>query len=104
MERLSGCEEKIMNIMWNSDKELAVQDFTAGVHERFGVEWKKQTVSTFLTRLVKKNILEMRREGRLFFYKPLVTKEECKELALKELLDVYFDGDKKELEKKLKSL
>ena len=53
MERLSVCEEEVyLEICWMSEPP-ALEDVRSAVN-RLGHEWKPQTVSTFLNRLVKK--------------------------------------------------
>lgn len=55
------------------------------------------TVMTMLERLTRKRILARRKVGRAFLYKPLVTRDEIRALAVRELLDSLFDGDPQRL-------
>lgn len=69
MERLSVCEEEVyLEICWMSEPP-ALEDVRSAVN-RLGHEWKPQTVSTFLNRLVKKRYLSMWKKGRYYYYKP----------------------------------
>jgi len=79
---LSDCEEKVMAVIWKSSDELDLQQIKAEVNRRFGKKWAQQTVSTFLRRIVAKGYLSKRRSGRVFFYTPLISREEYLEEKL----------------------
>ena len=75
-EALTECEVLVMKVIWESDEVLSVQEITSQINLKYKRDWKLQTVSTFLSRAVKKGYLEMKRNGRSFDYYPLVTEEE----------------------------
>jgi predicted transcriptional regulator len=50
------------------------------------------TVMTMLERLTRKGILTRRKVGRSFFYKPSVSEDEIRWLAVRELTEALFDG------------
>ena len=56
---ISACEKLVMKVIWDSTEELALQEVMDGVNHENGKNWKPQTVSTFLSRLVKKGFLNM---------------------------------------------
>jgi predicted transcriptional regulator len=55
------------------------------------------TVMTVLDRLVKRGTVERRKIGRSFTYKPKVERQTLRALAVKELVDTFFDGSPEEL-------
>lgn len=69
---LTECEQLVMKVIWNSPEELTLPDIVKAVNATYQKEWKPQTVSTFLARLVKKNYLNSYRSGRTFYYQSLV--------------------------------
>lgn len=71
-ENLTNCEEMVMKIVWDAEKELDLSSVTRRVNETYHKEWKPQTVSTFLSRLVRKGYLMHYRQGRVFYYRILV--------------------------------
>lgn len=75
-EGLTECEVFVMKAIWASDEAMSIQEITAKINQTFHKDWKVQTVSTFLSRAVKKGYLEMQRSGRTFYYYPMVTQEE----------------------------
>lgn len=50
------------------------------------------TVMTMLERLTRKGVLTRRKVGRSFLYKPCVTEDEIRRLAIRELTDSLFGG------------
>lgn len=72
---LTECEQLVMKVIWGSEVELTLPDIVKNVNETYGKDWKPQTVSTFLARLVRKNFLNSYRSGRTFFYQPLVSEK-----------------------------
>lgn len=73
---LTDCEQLVMKTVWDAERELSLTDITQRVNETYHKEWKSQTVSTFLARLVRKGYLKHYRKGRIFYYQILVPQEE----------------------------
>ena len=65
-DALSECEVLVMKVIWQNSEAMSIQEITSRINQRYGKDWKVQTVSTFLSRAVKKGYLEMRRKGRTF--------------------------------------
>ncbi len=76
LENLTNCEQLVMKTLWDAEKELGLMDVTQRVNEAYQKDWKSQTVSTFLARLVRKGYLESHRQGRVFYYRTLVSQED----------------------------
>ncbi|MCL4794655.1 MAG: BlaI/MecI/CopY family transcriptional regulator [Bryobacteraceae bacterium] len=55
------------------------------------------TVMTMLDRLARKQAVTRRKSGRSFLYTPLLSREQVRRLAVKELLDTLFDGSSGDL-------
>lgn len=94
MNKISECEEQVMIVVWNSEKTPDLSATMRAVNKRFGHEWKPQTVSTFLHRLVEKGYLSMERKGRYCYYTPTVPLEEYRAEKMKSVVDTLFDGNK----------
>ncbi len=90
---LTLCEEQVMKCIWESEEELTLPDIVAAVNYKFHKDWKPQTVSTFLARLVRKNYLNMYRKGRTFFYIPLIQKEDYSADKIEECVTMWSDND-----------
>lgn len=90
---ISACERLVMKIIWDSTEDLALQEVMERVNEENGKNWKPQTVSTFLTRLVKKGFLSLYRKGRYCYYQPLVSKEDFWKATMQENARFFTKGD-----------
>ena len=91
-KEITDCEKVVMKCVWDSDHELSMQEITEMVNTQHGKNWKTQTVSTFLARLVKKDYLKMYRKGRCFYYQPLVDKDEYKDDVLRDYVQFWNEG------------
>lgn len=90
---LTECEVVVMKAIWEADHKLSLQEILAEVNGRFGKNWKPQTVSTFLTRLVKKEFLSMKRQGRTFLYTPLVEETEYGKQEISRCASLWYHND-----------
>jgi BlaI family transcriptional regulator, penicillinase repressor len=55
------------------------------------------TIMTVLDRLVRKGKLTRRKVGRSFVYSPAATRDTLRRVAVRELLDGFFDGSEAQL-------
>ena len=55
------------------------------------------TIMTVLERLLRKGKLQRRKVGRSFVYAPTASRDELRNVAVRELLDGFFDGSEDEL-------
>lgn len=98
IDTLSDCELFIMKIIWRSEESLSLQEIVERVNRVYEKNWKPQTVSVFLGRIVKKNILTSKRQGRQFYYYPTISEADyCQKEAVKTVeslgdgrADVFF--------------
>lgn len=104
IKRLSECEELVMSIIWSLEEEPDLAAVMKRVNSRYSKEWKSQTVSTFLCRLVKKEYLKSYRKGRYTYYIPLIRRENYCESQIKNMAMMFFEGDESKLEDFLKEL
>lgn len=86
---LSDCEEKIMAVIWESDETLSFHSILERANQRFGEDWKQQTISTFLHKIVVKGYLRKYKDGRTFCYVPLVTQDEYLEEKLTNMSEKF---------------
>lgn len=90
---LTECEVVIMKCIWAKDYDLALPEILADVNIKYNKSWKPQTVSTFLNRLVKKDFLNMYRQGRTFLYHPLVEELTYGEEQIEKCADLWSKND-----------
>ena len=92
-EKLTECEELIMSILWSSEEDLDLMRVQDKVKERFGKEWKLQTVATFMTRMEKKKYISIYRIGRYSHYHPVVSIDEYRKEKMEEVCTLLFGND-----------
>ncbi|MGN0335823.1 MAG: BlaI/MecI/CopY family transcriptional regulator [Lachnospiraceae bacterium] len=90
--RLSDSELLVMKVIWKSEESLSLQDIAERVNRVYGKNWKPQTVSVFLGRIVKKNLLKSKRQGRQFYYYPTITEEEYRKREAVKCVEFLGDG------------
>ena len=93
MKRLSDAEEMVMSVIWNNDELMSLEEIRKKSYEKYGKDWKPQTVSTFLARLVRKSFLTVYRKGRYSFYQPAVSKEDFWKATVQENARFFDKGD-----------
>ncbi|MDE5717780.1 MAG: BlaI/MecI/CopY family transcriptional regulator [Lachnospiraceae bacterium] len=93
---LSDSEKEILEWMWKEDKEYSYKDIAVRFGEDSEKGWKKQTLSTFLTRMEQKGVISVRYEGEERFrrrrYFRALNSQQYERKRAEHLLDSYFDG------------
>lgn len=74
---LTNAEMLVMGIIWdNPERMMVLSEIVEAVNDRWGKDWKPQTVSTYLAHLVQKEFLRMHRNGKIYTYEPLREKDD----------------------------
>lgn len=94
---LSDSEKEILEWMWEEDKEYSYKDIAVQFGENSEKGWKKQTLSTFLTRMEQKGVISVRCEGEERFkkrryFRAALNRQQYERERARHLLDSYFDG------------
>ena len=72
MEELTTAESMVMKTIWDHPHEMALQEIMKLTNETYGKDWRSQTVSTYIAKLVKKGFLKMNQSGRNATYEILI--------------------------------
>lgn len=86
---ISEAEAIIMDVLWRAAPRTA-EDILAEVGP--AQQWQEGTVKSLLNRLLKKNAVRAERDGRRYFYTPLLSREHYVSQESKSLLDRLFGG------------
>jgi predicted transcriptional regulator len=70
--------------------EAPVKDVQAVVAESRPLAYT--TIMTVLERLLRKGRLTRRKAGRAFLYAPVASRDEMRQVAVRELIEGFFDG------------
>lgn len=93
--KISDAEYEIMKIIWGEEGEVT----TADIIEKLGKDnfWKHTTILTLAKRLVDKNVLKVRKEGRVNYYSPTISKDEYKSYQANDFIEDMYGGSIKSL-------
>jgi predicted transcriptional regulator len=80
---LGHLERDVLERLWNAGGEASVRQ----VQEACGGELAYTTVLTTLDRLFRKGLVERRREGRAFLYRPRLSRDELAQGVASDVID-----------------
>ena len=86
---ISEAEAMVMEVLWNKHPQGA-EEVVAVLSVR--TEWAEATVKTLLNRLLNKNAIEARKEGRRYLYSPVLAREAWIGQQSESMLDRLFGG------------
>jgi BlaI family penicillinase repressor len=87
--RISSAEWEVMKIVWkrhSCSAQQVVDDLASSS------DWSPATVKTLLNRLLRKGVIEFKKNGKSYLYSPVWTEEQCREQEAASFLDRVFDG------------
>lgn len=93
IEKLTESEEIVMKAIWICGKEPGLTDVMGVVTEIYHKDWKPQTVSTFLAKLVRKNYIQLKRNGKIYTYKILVPEKVYRRKLYKHHISFWNHND-----------
>ena len=82
--QISDAEWQVMKIIWMQGEQTS-SDLIRVLAERF--DWSKSTIQTLLARLVEKECLTRKKEGKSFVYSALLTLVQSRDLLIKDIKD-----------------
>ena len=93
-QTITDSEYAIMRILWKAEKQMTVADV---VRELDGNDWTASTVSTFLQRLLKKEVIACDKKGKTNLYYPLLKQSEYDLSETENFLSKIYKGSVKNL-------
>ncbi len=92
--KLSDAELEIMEKVWELGAPVTAAQLTERMAEK---GWKPSTLLTFLARMVNKGALAVEKQGKQNLYRALVSAEDYRAQAARELLGRYYSGSVKSM-------
>lgn len=93
MITIGESELEIMKVLWGTKGPMTSSAISSAVAER---NWKKTTIATFLARLVEKGAISAEKQGKLYYYTPLITAKEYRRAQTKNLIMRLYNGSAKD--------
>lgn len=95
LKNLTEAEETIMSKIWEISTPVTSIMLLEAFSETRG--WKSQTISTFLSRLVDKNYLSVKKRGTANQYQAIISKEEYEQSFARKVINKIYGGSVKRL-------
>lgn len=89
LPKISEAEWEIMKLIWKSNP-LTSEEIINQLSTK--MMWSAQTIKTFITRLIKKEAIGFEKKGRIYYYYPLLSEEECIRSENEFFLKKVYDG------------
>ncbi|CAM2363297.1 BlaI/MecI/CopY family transcriptional regulator [Listeria seeligeri] len=96
IKSISKSEFEVMKVIWDFGRAVQYVDVAEKLAEK-DYSWKKNTILTFLTRLVEKKLLRVKKIGRKNEYYALVSESEYLGQQTENFLEDIYEGDVKGL-------
>jgi BlaI family penicillinase repressor len=87
--RISEAEWEVMEVLWRKHPLTALEVVQQLAPHK---AWKDLTIRSMLGRLVRKKAVGFRAEGKTYYYRPLVTREQCVQQVSQSFLERVFEG------------
>lgn len=87
--KISEAEWEVMKIVWTDSPRTSNQIIEALEDTK---DWKPKTIKTLISRLVSKNALGFKEEGRKYLYFPIVNENECIRAENQTFLSKVYNG------------
>ena len=104
MEKLTNLEEMIMKCIWDYGEEIPFLQIGKELKERFGKEYKRTSIRTYLFRLEDKEYLKVDKRGRNAYVYPIISEKEYRKEKAKELFTALSEKIPKSEKERLKGV
>lgn len=92
--KISEAEWEVMKIVWTNSPCTSNQIIDALAQS---TDWNPKTVKTLISRLVNKNVLGYKEDGRRYLYYSLIQEEDCIKAENQSFLSKVYNGALKSL-------
>lgn len=93
IQQISDAELDIMKVVWANKEQPTYFSYITDQLAAKGKAWQKNTLITFLNRLVNKRFLNAKKVGRRNEYTPLVSETEYQTAQTVNFLDKIYEGN-----------
>ncbi|MGG7057783.1 BlaI/MecI/CopY family transcriptional regulator [Clostridium tertium] len=94
LPKISDAEWEVMKIIW-SKEEVTANEIIDSLNGK--QEWKNTTIKSLINRLLKKEAISFRKNGKEYFYYPLISEEKCIKEESQSFLKKVFNGSLNEM-------
>lgn len=95
--KLSGSEAMVMKAVWDAGEDISVPNLMIALKEKYGKDYARTTVQTFLLKMIGKGFVQIYRRGKLSYVHALKGEADYKAKLLQEEMDFWYQGDPAQL-------
>ncbi len=88
--KISDAEWEVMKVLWATSCPCTANQVVENLAE--STDWKPNTIKTLINRLVKKQVVDYKEVGRVYYYYPLLTESQCVKAESESFLKKVFGG------------
>nr|WP_285852527.1 penicillinase repressor BlaI [Paenibacillus lactis] len=92
--KISEAEWEVMNVLWERSP-LTASEVIQALQEK--TDWKPKTIRTLLDRLVKKEVVGVNQQQKVYTFTPLYSQSECQRAEAKSFLNRIYGGTMKSM-------
>lgn len=90
---LTDRELLVMKSIWELGDGVRLAQIISQVNEKYNLNWKPQTASTFLNKLVLKGFIEPYRDGQYIHYQIIIKERDYRDFVVRQNLEFWNKGD-----------
>lgn len=92
MKELTNAESMVMKTIWTQQQEMGLHAIMTLTNETYGKDWKPQTVSTYIAKLVNKEFIRMKNSGRKAVYEVMIPEAAYRKYQNKKFVEFWNNG------------
>ena len=100
-DNLSAAETVIMKAIWDEVEDISIPDLIEKLRTKWGKDYARTTVTTFLTKMTAKGYIRTYRKGKLSYAHAIKSEEDYKDKLLNDMIKFWYDGNIAALQEKL---
>lgn len=89
---LSSCEKMIMKIVWDAKGDIPTPEVIEQIKTKYGKDYARTTVATFIQRLIEKGFVTTYRRGRIAYIHAERDEKQYTLNFLKHIREFWFQG------------
>lgn len=87
--KISDSEWEVMEVLWK--KSPLTSSEIIEILKQY-ISWNPKTIHTLISRLVKKDAIEVKKDAPFYLYYPKVSQEECRKIETRSFIKKVYNG------------
>ena len=91
-DELTKREVMVMKCIWESEGPISAVQIQKELMETYEIWYERSTIATFLLHLREKEYIDTYKKGQVYYYTPLVSKDDYIRTQTRQYTDFWFKG------------